>query len=139
MLSSCGGDDDDDNNDDDGPQPVTLTAAAGDDQTAIPGQSVTIDAGGSTGEGTLNYSWDYNGPGSIKLSDETEIETGSQGFTSSASFTFTPIATGEYTFTLTATSGNEFSNDQVLVTVAGAIEITSFTESSNSLKDVNFV
>ncbi|MEP1095078.1 MAG: hypothetical protein ABJG78_08210 [Cyclobacteriaceae bacterium] len=137
ILTSCG---EDDGGNGPGTSDDVLTADAGTAQSAMPGQEVTLDAGNSTGT-NLSYEWEFSGPGSITLSDGSSVQSNSQ-ITSDASFTFSAQVTGEYFFSLRVTSGNEFSQASVTVTVAGVIELTNLDATDGSstltLTDVNF-
>jgi len=137
ILTSCSEDDGDTTP---GTSPDVLTADAGSAQSAMPGQDVTLDASNSTGT-NLNYEWEFSGPGSITLSDGTVREPSNGTFSNESGFTFSAQVTGEYFFSLRITSGNEFSQASVTVTVAGALELTSLapTDGSSTLKlsDVN--
>ncbi|MEP5614031.1 MAG: hypothetical protein ABJP45_17395 [Cyclobacteriaceae bacterium] len=137
ILTSCG---EDDGSIGPGGSSDVLTADAGSAQSAMPGQEVTLDASNSTGT-NINYEWEFSGPGSITLSDGSTVQSNNR-VTSDASFTFSAHVAGEYFFSLRITSGNEFSQSSVIVTVAGAIELTSLAANNGSstlvLEDVNF-
>lgn len=104
-----------------------LTANAGLDQTVLPFTTVTLDGTASIGE-SINYEWTYNsGPMS---SSELFLNN---AFT--ANPTFEPTKNGVYFFTLEVTSGVRFSEDQVQITVSGAITLGGTLAQSLELKD----
>ena len=115
----------------DDPGPATLTANAGADQTAAPFTTVTLDGSASTGEGTINYQWTYNG-GVIPVGDLALLSGGG----TEATATFIPPKNGPYNFTLRITQGSQFSEDQVTVTVDGVISLSGTLAENLVLKDI---
>lgn len=86
-------------------------ANAGPDVTTCPGQSVTLDASGSSGgSGTLSYNW-------------------SGGLGTTPQVTVTPASTT--TYTVTVTSNGCTSTDDVIVTVANNLSVTATPATSN--------
>lgn len=89
------------------PAPQTLTARAGIDQGVLPEQPVTLDGSASTGSGTLTYQWTV-----VRKPQRSSISL-TQATTPKPSFT--PDIVGEYELELTVTSGNNKSQDRVVV------------------------
>lgn len=119
LLDSCSKSDD--------PAPVALTANAGADQTAAPFTTVTLDGSASTGEGNINYQWTYNGGNSISVNIVNQSEKVAS---------FIPSQNGIYTFTLRITRDSQFSEDQVTVTVSGAVTLSGTLSENLILKDI---
>ena len=94
---------------------MPLVARAGESQMVTPLQLVTLDGSKSSGSGTLNYSWTYQG-------DVPEAEIDFQNATTVMP-TFTPPTSGVYTFTLTVQSDGSQDMDQVTVVAFGGLEI----------------
>lgn len=118
LISSCSEDD---------LKQSELAANAGPDQTVAPFSTVTLDGTASVGE-NLNYEWTYNGGpmsiGDLLLSNPTAPNP-----------TFEPKKNGVYTFTLEVTSGIRFSEDQVQITVTGALTIGGTLTENLTLRD----
>lgn len=104
IAISCG---DDDEGDDMMPVLMPPTADAGANQTVDLEKNVTLDASGSTGEGTLTYQWTVTGPGgAVTLDDATAIMP-----------TFRAMAAGAYTASLTVTNADGDNTASTTVTV----------------------
>jgi len=108
-------------------QQTELTANAGPDQTVAPFTQVTLDGSASVGE-NLTYDWTYNGgpmsSAELVLSNSTSSDP-----------SFVPTKNGVYNFTLEVTSGIRFSEDQVQITVSGALVIGGTLTQDLTLKD----
>ncbi len=93
---------------------VNPVANAGPDQTVGSGASVTLDGGGSTGAGTLSYSWSQTAGTAVTLSSATAARP---------TFTAPAVTADEVlTFQLTITDQNNLtSTDSVNVTVLDGI------------------
>ncbi|MBX2942487.1 MAG: hypothetical protein KF860_09095 [Cyclobacteriaceae bacterium] len=126
MLSSCS---EDDNQGPQGPAETPLKAEAGPDQTVAPFTVVTLDGSASTGPASaISYEWIITAnPGNINLSSD-----GSQ----QSKATFEPKVNGIYSFTLRITSGGKFSEDQVTVTVTGALTLGGTLTETTTLVDI---
>ena len=85
-----------------------ISANAGPAQSAVVGQTVTLDGSKSTGTG-LSYKWTQTSGPQVSLTGAT-----------SAKPTFQPTTAGSYVFTLTLTSGSSSSTASVTVTVLPA-------------------
>src|SRR5690606_875508 len=100
-----------------GPANRAPVADAGDAQTGVVGQAVTLDGTGSTDPDgdTLSYSWTLSGPtGSTATLDDS----------AAAQPVFTPDAAGDYTATLVVNDGTTNSAiDTVTISVASANQI----------------
>lgn len=111
----------------DGLEQTPLTANAGPDQTVSPFTTVTLDGSASVGE-SLNYDWTYEGGpmslGELFLNNSNTVNP-----------SFEPKKNGTYTFTLEVTSGIRFSEDQVQITVTGALTIGGTLTQNLTLKD----
>lgn len=93
VVFSCG---DDDEDDDMMPMLMPPTANAGINQTVDLEKSVTLNASGSTGEGTLTYQWTVTGPGgAVTLDDATAVMP-----------SFRASAAGTYTANVTVTNAD---------------------------------
>lgn len=105
--------------------PIPLVANAGNDISATVATPVTLDGSQSSGPQGFSYEWLYtSGPA---LSQGDLDLTG----TSTASASFTPQKNGIYNFILRITHNGAFHEDQVSVTVSGAITLpTSITFTS---------
>ncbi|RZB30246.1 MAG: hypothetical protein SRB1_02526 [Desulfobacteraceae bacterium Eth-SRB1] len=104
-----------------GPPPEAPFAVAGADFTAIVDTEITLD--GSASQGVATYSWTQTVGTTVTLTDANTVNP-----------TFTPEATGEYTFQLIVNNGTEDSPpDTVTVTVvaAGTAEDTILTLYAN--------
>lgn len=112
----------------DDPAPTPLTANAGTDQTVAPFTTVTLDGSSSIGEGSINYEWKYTGSvpeNEIAFTNKNDKTT-----------TFIPPKNGAYSFTLRITSGTQFSEDNVTVTVTGVLTLPTSITTAFTLKDV---
>ena len=103
-----------------------LQAIIADVQPGQVGESLTLDGSSSKGLDRASVEWIYNGGPQGDLSFDK----------SSAITSFIPQKTGSYSFTLRLTSGSEFSEASIGVTVSGSIELTSLS-SSQFLEDIN--
>lgn len=122
ILFSC-------SEDDSGNPSNGLTANAGPDQTGAPFTTVTLDGSASTGPNgnSFNYEWIVQGgPESFFLDNS-----------STANPSFEPTKNGIYQFTLRITNGSEFSEDQVQITVTGAVELSGTLTENTTLKDID--
>ncbi|HRK55193.1 MAG TPA: hypothetical protein PK185_14850 [Cyclobacteriaceae bacterium] len=127
MLSACSEDNNDPNQ---GPNEIPLKAEAGPDQTVAPFTLVTLDGSASTGpESGISYQWIITGSAS-------EIYLSHDG-TNLSKVTFEPKVNGTYTFTLRITSGSNFSEDYVTVTVTGALALGGTLTQTTTLVDVD--
>jgi hypothetical protein len=108
-----------------------LTAVLLDDFSVGLGEEVVIDfsesiiPGNTSGNFVLTY---QNGPAPIITSDGNRYELGRsvlQTPDKEETFSFTPQVNGQYDFLLELTSGNTFSNDRVVVTVSGIVELNN--------------
>lgn len=92
----------------DGPGTNPPVAVAGEDQTAIVGETVTLDGSGSydVDGDVLTYDWSQRGGPTLELEDSEEATT-----------TFVPAVPGTYSFVLTVFDGSFFSYDTVTVEV----------------------
>ncbi|MBK7650320.1 MAG: hypothetical protein IPJ20_05600 [Flammeovirgaceae bacterium] len=128
FLSSCS--EDDNQGPAQGPAEIPLKSDAGPDQTVAPFTVVTLDGSASTGPTSgISYQWIINTTaGDINLSS-----TGSQ----QAKATFEPKVNGVYAFTLRITNGNNFSEDQVTVTVSGALTLGGTLTQTTTLVDID--
>lgn len=103
-----------------------LQAIIEDVQPGQVGESITLDGSSSKGLDRASVEWIYNGgPESSITFDANTITT-----------SFTPQKTGSYSFTLRLTSGGEFSEASISITVSGSIELTSLSTNS-TLDDIN--
>ncbi|HCM76427.1 MAG TPA: hypothetical protein DIS90_08590 [Cytophagales bacterium] len=127
ILSSCSEDDKGPNQ---GPNEIPLKADAGVDQTVAPYTIVTLDGSASTGPvGNVNYQWIINNnPGNVSL---TAVDGKNE------KVTFEPKINGIYSFTLRITSGTNFSEASVKVTVTGALTLSGTLSKSTTLIDVD--
>jgi hypothetical protein len=107
---------------DDDPEP--LVANAGEDFTAAPLTTVSLDGTASTPPDQIQYEWEYSS-GPVQ---EDQITFQGQ-FTANA--TFIPPQNGTYFFILNITRGNEFMTDNVTVTVEGFITLVNSSEQMN--------
>ena len=102
FLISCGEEDE--------PDPVTVSANAGTDQTVNLGEVVTLDGSGSSSSdgSALVYLW--------AITTQPTGSTATIGSPTSESPSFTPDEVGDYVLTLTVTSGTAVDTDQVTIT-----------------------
>ena len=98
-------------NDDD----VPVNADAGDSQTVMANETVTLDGSRSTGPSSRTYEWLYEGP-----VPEQEIQFQNK---TSVNPTFVPPRGGVYLFTLIVSAGGQASMDEVAIIVSGGVEI----------------
>lgn len=100
------------------------------------GSTVTLDASASEGLDRASVLWVYNG-GPVSEAEFTYDDQGNSIFDpTSATATFYPPKTGNYSFTLRLTSGSEFSEAYVNVVVGGNIELTDLS-TSTTLEGIN--
>ena len=108
--------------------PVQLVASAGNSQTVKPLELVTLDGTASTGPEGFTYSWSYQGD-----VPESEIDFQNKN---TVTPTFTPPKGEIYYFTLTTTSADQLSSDEVTVVASGGIEIGGTLSQDLALEDI---
>ncbi len=110
--------------------PIPLVANAGADIAATVDTPVTLDGSLSTGPQGFSYEWLYTSGPSSSQSDLNLTGT------SAASASFTPQKNGTYNFILRITHNGAFHEDQVSVTVSGAITLPASITSTFTLTDI---
>ncbi len=127
VFSSCS---EDDNQGPQGQNTGTLQANAGADQTVAPMAKVTLDGSGSTGPANgLSYTWtNTGGPETVNLTSISD---------NGSKVEFELKVNGVYNFRLRLVSGNEFSEDDVTVTVAGSLTLGGTLSANTTLLDIN--
>ncbi len=114
-------------NDGDNPPAASATADAGSDSDEIVGFEVVADGSGSSGSGSVRYSW--------TISSQPTNSSASLSDASTASPSFIPDLPGEYTLQLEVTSDGESDTDEV---VFSAIAKRLFVDATNGADgDVN--
>lgn len=96
--------------------PIPLIADAGQNQTVSPQKLVTLDGSKSEGPAGFTFLWTYSG-------NIPEGELNFQGSTT-ANPTFIPPKGANYYFTVTTSSGDQTSRDEVTVVATGGIELS---------------
>jgi hypothetical protein len=115
---------------DDDEEPIPLAANAGTDINATIGSTVTLDGSQSTGPENFSYVWSYVGGAASSINDLSFSSTSSQ------KPTFIPPSNGVYTFSLRVEYNGMFSEDQVTVTISGALTLPASISSSFSFENV---
>ena len=108
--------------------PIDLNANAGNDQIVKPLDEVILDGSKSSGSVVFTYSWKYTG-----TAPEADINFQN---TTTATPTFTATEAGLYTFSLTISAEGQTSEDVVLVTATGALEIGGTLTEDTHLKNI---
>lgn len=123
FLSSCSEDE---------TAPIPLKANAGPDQTVAPFTTVALDGSASIGpEFNSNFSWEQtSGPQNIYLEADPSNPNDQR------KRIFEPQVNGIYQFRIRITNQNEFSEDQVTITVTGALELSGTLTKSITLMDI---
>lgn len=110
-------------------EPIPLVVKAGDDLTAAPLATVTLNGSGSTGPSDMTYTWTLvSGPATT---NDINLQNSSQ-----ATATFVPPVNGTYQFSLRIQSGDRFAEDQVNAVVSGSLTLSGAISSATVLKNV---
>lgn len=116
--------------------PIPLVAKAGADVTVAPNETVTLDASASTPSENVSYKWTYvSGPADIPATTTPQWNIGQER--NEKIITFQAIKNGQYFFRLTITRGNEFSEDEITITISGSLILSGPITTATTLSDIS--